>query len=75
MKGMNETIQIVLPKEIMKKAEERGVDIERFKDTVKAFALLDITARASRLSKKQAEAISEKIKASAWKKVKKTQGL
>jgi hypothetical protein len=68
---MKETIQITLPKEIMKKAEERGVDLDSFKDTVKTFALLDITARTSKLSKEQAETISKKIKASAWKKIKK----
>ena len=68
---MKETIQITLPQEIIKKAEERGVDLDNFKNTVKTFAILDIIARTSKLSREQAEIISKKIKASAWKKVKK----
>ena len=72
---MNETIQISLPKEILEKARERGVDIDSFKDTVKTFALLDITAKTSKLSKKDAESLSEKIKAIAWKKIKKNMNL
>jgi len=72
---MKETIQISLPEEIMEKAEERGVDIDNFKDTVETFAILDITARASRLTKKQGEVLSKKTKASAWKKIKKSVNL
>ena len=68
---MKETIQITLSSRIIKKAEERGVDLENFKDTVKTFALLDITARTSKLSKSQAETTSKKIKASSWNKIKK----
>ena len=68
---MKETIQITLPREMIKKAEERGVDLDSFKNTVKTFALLDITARTSKLSKEQAEKMSKRIKASAWKKIKK----
>lgn len=68
---MKETIQITLPKEIMEKAKERGVDIERFKDTVKTFALLDITARTSKLSREESTILSRKIKSLAWKKTKK----
>ena len=68
---MSETIQITLPKEILEKAKERKVDIEKFKDTVQAFAIIDITARTSKLSKEQAEILSKKIKSSAWKKIKK----
>ncbi len=68
---MAETIQIQLPKDILEKAKERGVDIDKFKDTVRSFALLDITARTSRLSKEEAEILSRKIKSSAWKRVKK----
>jgi len=68
---MKEAIQITLPKEIMEKAKERGVDIDSFKNTVRTLAILDITARASKLSKNEAESLSKTIKASAWKKVKK----
>ena len=68
---MSETIQITLPKEILEKAKERKVYIEKFKDTVQAFAIIDITARTSKLSKEQAEILSKKIKSSAWKKIKK----
>lgn len=72
---MKETIEISIPKELLEKAKERGVDLGRFKNTVKTFALLDITARSSKLSKKEAEVLSKKIKASTWKKVKKNLNL
>jgi len=68
---MKETMQIEIPKDILQKAKERGVDIVKFKDTVRTFALLDITARASKLSKGDATLLSKKIKSSAWKKIKK----
>jgi hypothetical protein len=68
---MKETIEISIPKELFDKAKERKIDLDRFKNTVKAFAILDITARTSKLSRKEAEALSKKIKASAWKKLKK----
>ena len=67
---MSETIQITLPKEIVDKAKERGVDIDEFKDTVQAFAIIDITAKTSKLSKEEAGILSKKIKSSAWKKIK-----
>lgn len=69
--SMKEAIQISIPEEILKKAEKRGVNIESFKSTVNTFALLDLMARTSKLSKNQANEISEKMKASAWKKIKK----
>lgn len=72
---MSKTIQITLPKEILEKAKERDVDMEKFKDTVKTFALLDIIARTSRLSKKDSDIISKRIKASAWKKIKRNLNL
>jgi len=68
---MEETIQITLPKEIIEEAKEAGVDMNRFKETLKTFALLDIIARTSKLSKKEALLLSKKIKFSAWKKIKK----
>ena len=72
---MKETIQITLPKEILERAKESGVDINRFKETVKTFALIDLTARTSKLSKKDALILSRKIKSSAWKKIKKNLNL
>jgi hypothetical protein len=68
---MKETIEISIPKELLDKAKERKIDLDRFKNTVKAFAILDITARTSKLSRKEAEVLSKKIKASARKKLKK----
>jgi len=68
---MKETIEISIPKELLDKAKERKIDLDRFKNTVKAFAILDITARTSKLSRKEDEVLSKKIKASAWKKLKK----
>ena len=64
-------MEISIPKEILEKAKERGVDIEKFKKVVNTFAILDITARASKLSREEAEKFSKRIKESAWKKIKK----
>ena len=47
------------------KPKERGVGLQKFRDTVETFALLDLTARASALSKREATILSDKIKASA----------
>jgi len=68
---MKEAIEISIPKELLEKARERGVNLDRFKNTVKNFALLDIIARTSKLSKNGTEVLSKKIKALAWKKTKK----
>jgi len=68
---MKETIEISIPRELLEKAKERGVNLDRFKNTVKTFALLDIIARTSKLSKNGTEVLSKKIKAMAWKKIKK----
>jgi type III secretion system FlhB-like substrate exporter len=66
---MEEKMEISIPKEILEKAKERGVDIEKFKKVVNTFAILDITARASKLSREEAEKFSKRIKESAWKKI------
>ena len=65
---MEEKMEISIPKEILEKAKERDVDIEKFKKVVNTFAILDITARASKLSREEAEKFSKRIKESAWKK-------
>ena len=68
---MKEAIEISIPRELLEKAKERGVNLDRFKNTVKTFALLDIMARTSKLSKNGTEVLSKRIKATAWKKIKK----
>jgi len=66
---MKEAIEISIPRELLEKAKERGVNLDKFKITVKTFALLDIIARTSKLSKNNSEVLSKKIKAMAWKKI------
>jgi len=68
---MAETIQIELPKELIEKAKNTGVNLEKFRKSVQNFAILDMTARTSKLSKKDALIISKKAKSSAWAKIKK----
>jgi hypothetical protein len=68
---MKESIEISIPRELLEKAKERGVNLDKFKTTVKTFALLDIMARTSKLSKNGTEVLSKRIKAMAWKKIKK----
>lgn len=70
-----ETIQVDLPKEIVKSAEEAGISKEKIREMLKSFAVLEITANLSKLDKKEAESISKSVKAVAWKKTKKKLGI
>ena len=66
----SETIQVTIPKEIIKSAEKIGISKQDIKEMMRTFVILDITASLSKLSKKEARIISKKIKVSAWRKTK-----
>ena len=70
-----ETIQVDLPKEIMRSAEEAGISRAKISEMLRSFAVMEITANLSKLDKKEAEKISKSIKASAWKTTKKKLGI
>jgi G:T/U-mismatch repair DNA glycosylase len=70
-----ETVQFELPKEVMESAERIGFTREKLAEMSKSFTILEVLAATSKLDKTQARAISQKIKASAWKKTKRKLGL
>lgn len=70
-----EIIQVPLPKEIIKSAKKIGMTKQDIREIMKTFAILEIAANLSQLRKGEAEKISKKIKASAWRKTKKKLGV
>ena len=65
------TIEIKIPKEVMREAQTVGVNINRVKNAARDFILMEIIAQLSKLTKKDAANISKKIKNNVWKKLKK----
>ena len=59
-----------IPAEILQLAERSGISREKMSALLRDFAVLDILASSSRLTKKDAAKLSRKIKVSAWKRLK-----
>lgn len=70
MKENTVLLQVELPKKIIKSAEDLGITKEKLSETMKRFAILEVTSHQSKLNKEDIEKISNKIKAAAWKKTK-----
>ena len=68
MKG--EIVQVELPKSALDLAEENGLSKEKLGDILKQFAMLEIVGTLSKLDTKQAEKLSDEMKAASWKKIK-----
>ena len=58
-----------IPAEILQLAERSGISREKMSALLRDFAVLGILASSSRLTKKDAEKLSRKIKVSAWKRL------
>lgn len=65
-----ETIKIEVPKEILQSARRNGLNRRRLTETLKSFAILEITANLSKLDLKGAREISKDMKVKAWEKIK-----
>ncbi len=65
-----QTIPVELPENALKLAEERGISKEKLGEILKEFALLEIVSNAGKLDVRQAEKLSDDMKAVSWKKTK-----
>ena len=59
-----------IPTEILQIAKRSGISRERMSALLRDFAVLEILTSSSKLTKKDAEKLSRKIKVSAWKRLK-----
>jgi len=67
---VTETVPVEIPAEILQLAEQSGISREKMSALLRDFAVLDILASSSKLTKKDALKLSHQIKASAWKRLK-----
>ena len=70
-----ETIPVEIPHDVLKLAEEKGISKEKLRETLKEFAMLEIVSALGKLDTKQAEKLSDEIKAMSWKKIKSKLGI
>ena len=64
-----EIVPVEIPAEILQLAERSGISREKMSMLLKSFAVLEVLASSSKLSKKDAEKLSREIKISAWKRL------
>lgn len=67
---VTETVPVEIPIEILELAERSGLSREKMSSLLKSFAVLEVLASSSKLSKKDAEKLAREIKVSAWKRLK-----
>jgi hypothetical protein len=66
---VTETASVEIPAEILQLAERSGISREKMSALLRDFAMLEILASSSSLTKKDAEKLSREIKFSAWKRL------
>ena len=66
---VTETVPVEIPIEILELAERNGLSREKISALLRSFAVLEVLASSSKLSKKDAEKLSREIKISAWKRL------
>ncbi len=66
---VTETVPVEIPTEILQLAERSGISWEKMSALLRDFAVLEILASSSKLTKKDAEKLSRQIKVSAWKRL------
>ncbi len=66
---VTETVPVEIPVEILQLAERSGISREKMRALLRDFAVLEVLASSSKLTKKDAEKLSHEIKASAWKRL------
>ena len=64
------TIRITIPKEVVKEARRMGMNESEIRKTVETFTTLQLISVFSKLTRRDAEELSRKIKWTAWKKLK-----
>jgi len=66
---VTETVSVEIQAEILQLAKRSGISREKMSALLRDFAMLEIFASSSNLTKKDAEKLSREIKVSAWKRL------
>jgi hypothetical protein len=66
---VTETVPVEIPIEILQLAKRSGISREKMSTLLRDFAVLEVLASSSKLTKKDAEKLSHDIKISAWKRL------
>lgn len=66
---VTETVPVEIPAEILQLAERSGISREKMRALLRDFAVLEVLASSSKLTKRTAEKLSREIKVSAWKRI------
>jgi hypothetical protein len=66
---VTEIVPVEIPVEILQLAERSGISREKMSALLRDFAVLDVMASSSKLTRKEAERLSREIKVSAWKRL------
>lgn len=69
------TLELEIPKDVIEHAKASGISIDDFKKSLEIFGTMQLASETSRLDRKKADVISEKIKASSWKRTSKSLNL
>jgi hypothetical protein len=64
-----ETVPVEIPAEILQLGERNGISREKMSALLRDFAVLEILASSSKLTRKDAEKLSSEIKVAAWKRL------
>ncbi len=64
------TMRVTIPDELMAEAKRMGMSESEIRNTVETFSMLQLVSLLSKLTRKDAEEISKKVKWAAWKKLK-----
>jgi len=66
MRSKNEILELEIPRDVIKHAKKEGVSIEDFRRTLEIFGIMQLVSETSKLGKREANNLSEKIKGRAW---------
>ena len=66
---VTETVPVEIPAEILELAERSGISREKMGVLLRSFAVLEVLASSSKLTKRDADKLSREIKVSAWKRI------
>jgi len=75
MINMAAKIELEIPREVLEHAKDSGISIEEFRKSLEIFGTMQLASETSRLDRKKADAMSERIKARSWEKARKNLGL
>jgi hypothetical protein len=66
---VTETVNVEIPKEILDLATRSGISRDKISKLLRSFAVLEVVASTSKLTKRDAEKLSREIKVAAWKRL------